>query len=407
MHSKNIENNFTDSFHGKDIDKLPIFIILFLAVCCGLSVANVYYAQPLLDSLADSFYINYSVVGGVITATHLGCAIALFLVVPLGDLVRRKKLIKIQLLLLVAVLMLVALSTNLPLLIIGMLGVGLFGTAMTQGLIAYAATLSHPSERGRVVGIVQSGVVIGLLLARALAGVVTDLAGWRSVYVLSATLSVLMLFFIWRYLPETQHKFLKLNFLELIKSMFYMLKNERILQIRGVVGLLMFAAFSVFWTALVLPLSSPAFQMSHTEIGAFGLVGVVGALAAAGVGGLTDKGLGQKATAFALICLLISWVFIALMPFAIWVLVLGIILLDMGGQAIHVINQNMILSIDPEASGRLIGCYMLFYSVGSGLGAIASTTIYGFAGWNGVCLLGFCVSLLALVFWLITLPINK
>lgn len=346
-------------------------------------------------------------VGGVMTATQIGCALALFLVVPLGDLVRRKRLIKIQVLLLVAVLMLVAFSTSLLVLLIGMLGLGLLGTAMTQGLISYAATLSHPSERGRVIGIVQSGVVIGLLLARTLAGIVADLAGWRFVYIFSAVLSVLMLLFIWRLLPETKSSVIKFNFMQLLKSMFYLLKNERILQIRGIIGLLMFMAFSIFWTALVLPLSAPPFQMSHTEIGALGLVGVVGALAAAGVGGLSDQGLGQKATAVALILLLISWGFLVLMPYAIWALILGIVLLDVGGQAIHVINQSMILTIDPAASSRLIGCYMLFYSVGSGIGAIASTSIYAVTGWGGVCLLGFCVSLAALIFWIIFFPDHK
>lgn len=387
--------------------KLPKTIILLLAICCGLSVANVYYAQPLLDSLAETFNIQYSVVGGVITATQVGCALALFFVVPLGDLVRRKKLIKIQLLLLFAVLILVAFSQNLAVLLIGMLGVGLLGTAMTQGLIAYSATLASTSERGHVVGIVQSGVVVGLLLARTLAGVITDISGWRSVYILSAVFSILMLVLIWRILPEPKKSTINLNFFQLIGSMFSLLKNEKLLQVRGFLGLLMFAAFSIFWTALVLPLSVTPFEMSHTKIGAFGLIGVAGALAAAGVGGLNDKGYGQKATVVALVILVLSWLPIAMMAYSIWALVLGIFLLDLGGQAIHVINQSMILEIDPEASGRLIGCYMLFYSVGSGLGAIASTTTYASYGWVGVCLLGFIVSVAAFIFWTISLSCSK
>lgn len=387
--------------------KFPKPIILLLAVCCGLSVANVYYAQPLLDSLAESFNIQHSVVGGVITATQVGCALALFFVVPLGDSIRRKKLIQIQLSLLFAVLMLVAFSQNLTVLLIGMLGVGLLGTAMTQGLIAYAATLASTSERGYVVGIVQSGVVVGLLLARTLAGVITDLSGWRSVYILSAVFSILMLVLIWRILPEPKKNVINLSFFQLIKSMFSLLKNEKTLQLRGFLGLLMFAAFSIFWTALVLPLSVTPFEMSHTEIGAFGLIGVAGALAAVCVGGLTDKGYGQKATAVALALLVISWIPIAMMAYSIWALVLGIILLDLGGQAIHVINQSMILEIDPEAASRLIGCYMLFYSVGSGLGAIASTTTYASYGWVGVCLLGFVVSIAAFIFWIVSQPYSK
>jgi predicted MFS family arabinose efflux permease len=401
LETKLIRSNFTSS--SLDNHYLPTYLIVILAICCGLSVANVYYAQPLLDALADHFAIPHAIVGGVMTAVQIGCALALFLVVPLGDMVRRKSLILIQIIFLFVVLIWVALSKSTIALMLGMLGVGLFGTAMTQGLIAYAATLANSKERGRVVGIVQSGVVIGLLMARSLAGFITDLSDWRFVYLFSAVLSVFMFIVLGRYLPETKKIIHSPHFVQLIQSMFSLLMKERVLQIRGMIGLLMFAAFSIFWTALVLPLSEPPFEMSHTEIGAFGLIGIVGALAAANVGGLNDRGFGQNATFVALILLLLSWVPLAFLNYSIWFLIVGIILLDMGGQAIHVINQAVILNINPDSSSRIIGCYMLFYSLGSGSGAIASTTIYAYSGWVGVCILGFMVSLSAFVFWLVSL----
>ena len=163
--------------------------IALLAVCCAASVANVYYAQPLLDAIARDFGIAHAEVGGVITATQLGCALALLFVVPLGDLLNRKRLIAVQLVLLAAACAGVAASSSRLELLAAMAGVGLLGTAMTQGLIACSATLAGAGERGRVVGAAQGGVVIGLLAARSLAGLVTDLAGWRAVYLVSGALA--------------------------------------------------------------------------------------------------------------------------------------------------------------------------------------------------------------------------
>ena len=383
--------------------RLPAPLVLLLAVCCGVSVANVYYAQPLLDALALDFGIPPMAVGGVVTATQVGCALALLFVVALGDLVHRKRLLCTQLALLALALIGVAWAPTAGLLLVGMAAIGLLGTAMAQGLIAYAATLAHPSERGRVVGTVQGGVVIGLLMARVLAGAVTDLAGWRMVYVTSCVLALCMWALLWKALPPARVPPAASSYGALLRSMATLLATERVLQVRGVIGLLMFAAFSAFWSALVLPLSAPPYAMSHTAIGAFGLVGVVGALAAARAGHYADRGLGQRTTGIALACLLVSWVPIAFTMHSLWALAAGIVLLDLGGQAVHVVNQSMIFSSQPQAHSRLVGCYMLFYAAGSGLGAIASTSVYAHAGWLGVCALGFGISLAALLFWAATL----
>ena len=174
------------------------------------------------------------------------------------------------------------------------------------------------------------------------------------------------------------------------------------LQIRGVLALLMFASFNIFWSALVLPLSAPPFNFSHTAIGAFGLAGAVGALAAGRAGRWADRGYAQRTSAAALSILLLAWWPLSLMDRSLGILLIGIILLDLGGQALHVTNQSMIFRTRPEAHSRLVGLYMLFYAVGSGLGALGTTMTYACAGWPGVCLLGASVSLLALVFWWLT-----
>lgn len=386
---------------------MPRLLVLLFAVASGLSVANVYYAQPLLDALAADFGISLTAVGGVVTATQVGCGLALLLLVPLGDRLERRRLMLAQLLALVVALAGVALATGTAALLVGMLAIGLLGTAMTQGLIALAASTASPHEQGHVVGAAQGGVFIGLLLARVVAGAVSDLAGWRSVYGVSAGVMLVLAGVLWRYLPATRGAAVTLGYRQLLVSMFGLLRHDRVLQRRGMLAFFMFAAFNIFWSALVLPLSSPPYGFTHTAIGAFGLVGVVGALAAFRAGHWADRGLGERTTFAALLALVLAWWPLALMGQTLWALVLGIVLLDLGGQALHVTNQSLILRNQPEAPGRLISVYMLFYAAGSGAGALATTVMYAHAGWQGVCGLGATVSLLAFGWWAMTAGAGK
>ncbi|WP_250628365.1 MFS transporter [Pinirhizobacter soli] len=381
-------------------------LMLLFAVAAGLSVANVYYAQPLLDMLARDFAISRAAIGVVVTATQVGCGLALVFLVPLGDIVDRRRLMTMQLGLLVIALAVVGTARSPTALLAGMLGVGLMGTAMTQGLISYAASAAAPHERGHVVGATQGGVFLGVLLARVFAGGISDLAGWRGVYVCSTLLMLGLALPLRKGLPMLASRRGHTSYMQLLVSMFTLLRDEHVLRIRGALALFMWAAFNIFWSALVLPLGSPPYNFSHTAIGAFGLVGAVGALAAARAGRLADRGFGERTSAAALLLLLLAWWPLSLMPWSLWMLVIGILLLDMGGQALHVTNQSLILRSKPEAHSRLIGLYMLFYAAGSGLGAIGTTAIYAYAGWNGVCLLGAAVSLLALLFWLATFRIS-
>ena len=396
-----LDNTLTEEVRTQ-ASRMPRTLVALFACACGLSVANVYYAQPLLDALAADFTISHAAVGGIITGTQIGSALALLFLVPLGDQLDRRRLTLVQTVALIGALVGVGLAQTATALLAGMLAIGLLGTAMTQGLIAYAATCSSPEERGQVVGAVQGGVFMGLLLARLFAGFITDLAGWRWVYLTSALMMLVLGVILWRRLPEQRPAGLRLPYLRLIVSMFTLLRTDRVLQVRGIIALLMFAVFNIFWSALVFPLSQPPYQLSHTAIGTFGLVGVVGALAATRAGRWADQGLGQRTTGLALILLMLSWLPLWFTPHSIAWLVLGIIALDLAGQAIHVTNQSMIFNARPDAHSRVVGCYMLFYSAGSGLGALASTATYAAFGWSGVCLLGAGVSLLALLFWAVT-----
>ncbi len=381
---------------------LPRSTVLLFACASGMSVANVYYAQPLLDAVAGEFAIPQAAVGAVVTATQVGCALALVLLVPLGDLLERRRLMLVQALLLAAVLAFAGLAWSPAALLLSMLLTGALGTAMTQGLIAYAASAASGHERGRVVGAAQGGVFLGLLLARVLAGAIGDIGGWRGVYVCAAAAMLVLALLLGAKLPRLAPPPRRMPYLRLIGSTFLLLRQDRVLQVRGVLALLMFAAFNIFWSAMVLPLSAAPHLLSHTAIGAFGLVGAAGALAAARAGRWADQGYGQATTFGALLLLLLAWLPLSWLDNSLWALCIGILLLDLGGQAIHVTNQGMIFRSHPDQHSRMVAAYMLFYAVGSGAGAIATTAMYAAAGWAGVCLLGAGVSALALAFWAAT-----
>ncbi|QHW33765.1 MFS transporter [Paenibacillus rhizovicinus] len=375
-------------------------LALLFAIACGLAVANVYYAQPLLDVISSEFDIGRSSAGILITITQVSYAIGLLLLVPLGDLMNRRWLIPGQMFLSVIALIAIVLSPGPGVLLSGLAVVGLLAV-VTQTLVAYAASLAAPSERGRIVGLVTSGVVIGILLARSAAGLLTDLAGWRSVYLFSSVCMLITSVTLLRVLPQ-EHRKVSLSYIQLLRSVMVLYREEPILRVRSLLGLLIFTAFSIFWTSLVLPLSMPPQSLSHSAIGAFGLAGVAGVLGATRAGRLADRGLGQHTTGIALALLLVSWLPISYANQSLTALVAGILLFDLAVQAVHVTNQSMILKVRPEARSRLTAAYMIFYSAGSAMGSIASTRLYAYAGWIGVCRLGAGVSALALLLWAVT-----
>ncbi len=373
---------------------------LALAAASGLAVANVYYAQPLLDEMAGDLGIAPSTVGIVVTVTQLCYALGLLLLVPLGDLWNRRRLIALQMLLSAVVLTSVGLAQSAAALLVSLALTGLLAV-VTQTLVAYAADLADERERGRAVGQVTSGIVVGILLARAVSGLLADLAGWRSVYLLSAAAMLGMSIFLSRRLPAADPERASLSYPRLLRSTLSLYAQERILRVRAFLAFLLFASFSILWTSLVLPLSAPPLSLSHAAIGAFGLAGAAGAIAASRAGRLADRGYGQRTTGVSLVLLLLSWPAIGRVQ-SLPLLIAGIVLLDLAVQAVHVTNQSFILAARPEARSRLTAAYMVFYSIGSASGAIASTHVYARWGWNGVCLLGASVSAAALLFWAAT-----
>jgi predicted MFS family arabinose efflux permease len=380
---------------------LSAALTVLFAVTCALAVANVYFAQPLLDSMAQSLGVAPAMIGIVVTATQAGYAAGLLLIVPLGDRVNRKRLILGQILLSALALAGVGASPTWLALLGTLIVVGLMAVVV-QVVVAYAASLATPSQRGRAVGTVTSGIVLGILLARFASGLIADLAGWRAVYFLSSGLMLILGAVLWKTIPNTASPPSRDSYVALIRSLFKLLVSEPVLRIRGLLALLIFAAFSVLWTAMVLPLSAPPLSLSHTAIGLFGLAGMAGALAARRAGRWADQGLGQRVTGLALCVLTLSWVPIGFAQTSLIALVCGVILLDFAVQAIHVTSQSLIFAARPDAQSRLVGAYMCFYSVGSAVGAVAATQVYARWGWVAVCLLGASTSAAALVLWYLT-----
>jgi predicted MFS family arabinose efflux permease len=375
---------------------------LIVAAAAGLSVANIYYAQPLLDLMAHEIAIPSAAVGLIVTLTQVGYGLGLIFIVPSGDVIDRRKLIVVQGLLLAAALVVVATAGAKAMLLAGMGAVGLLAV-LVQVLVAHAAALATPAQRGTVVGTVTSGIVAGILAARSYAGALADIGGWRAVYLTSALLTTAMVGVLFTVLPRQPGEKNCETYTLALLSIPGMFLREPTLLFRGVLALLIFASFSTFWTALVLPLSAPPLSYSHTQIGLFGLVGLAGAMGATCAGRLADRGFDQWTTVISLVALLAAWGLIAFLPFSIAVLLVGVLLLDFAVQAVHVTNLSVIVALHPQKSGRVIGGYMVFYSVGSAIGAITATASYARFGWFGVSILGAAFSGCALVLWILSL----
>jgi len=371
-------------------------MIFLFSLTSALAVANVYSAQPLLESIATSLQVSPGTIGTVVTATQSGYALGLIFLVPLGDCVNRKKLVITQLLLSVLALIIAAVAPDLMTLLCAMLLVGLMAV-VTQLMVAWAAMLASPEQRGQVVGSVTSGIVIGILLARFVSGMIADLAGWRAVYLTAACLLLLTSLILAKVLPATAGQTQRTSYPHLLLSVFRLFLTEPQLRRRGILALLIFAAFSMLWSSMVLPLT--ALSLSHTQTGMFGLAGLAGSLAASRAGAWADLGLGQRATGLALALLTFSWLPIAALQTSLLLLIFGVILLDFAVQTVHVINQSLIVAARPEAASRLVGAYMCFYSLGSALGAIAATQLYTHWGWQAVCYAGAAVSASAFLCW--------
>ncbi|EMO5717825.1 MFS transporter [Enterobacter bugandensis] len=372
-------------------------LILLMSVATGLAVASNYYAQPLLDTIARAFDLSASSAGFIVTAAQLGYAAGLLFLVPLGDMFERRMLIVSMTLLAAGGMLITASSQSLTMMIVGTALTGLF-SVVAQILVPLAATLASPEKRGKVVGTIMSGLLLGILLARTVAGLLASLGGWRTVYWVASVLMVVMALALWRGLPKVKQEN-HLNYPQLLASVFSLFTQDKLLRTRALLGCLTFANFSILWTSMAFLLAAPPFNYSEGVIGLFGLAGAAGALGARPAGGLADKGKSHMTTTAGLILLLLSWAAIWYGHVSVLALIVGILVLDLTVQGVHITNQTVIYRVKPEARNRLTAGYMTSYFIGGAAGSLISASAWQHAGWSGVCGIGAIVTALNLVVW--------
>ena len=372
-------------------------LVLFLAIACGLSVANLYYCQPLLVTIGHEFKVSDGEAGIISTLSQVGYALGLLFIVPLGDAMERRSLIFRASLAVALALLGVAVAPNFIWLSIVITLVGIT-TVVPQLIVPLAASMAKPSERGRVIGNVMSGLLVGILLSRTISGYINAWLGWRAVYFLALGLMLFLAFVLRQVLPHSPPK-TNLRYGELLTSLAHLIKTEPVLRETAVLGGLAFGALSSFWVTLTFLLSGAPYHYSSDIIGLFGLLGVAGALMALVVGKLSDIINPRIITGVALVLSLAGFILAWAGSQFLSALIAAVILLDLGTQGIQITNQNRIYSLKSEAGSRLNTVYMVSYFAGGSLGSFLGVTGWSLLGWNGVGMVGVGMLALALVIY--------
>lgn len=400
-HAPRTNEHRTEADTGTPTTQLRRGLLLLMSVSAGLSVAGNYFAQPLLDVISRDLALGDSLAGLVVTVAQVGYGLGLLLLVPLGDLVERRRLAVVLSALTAVFLLVTATATSGAQLLVGTALTGLASVG-AQVVVPFAATLAAPEERGRTVGTVMTGLLLGILLARTAAGLLADAGGWRTVYWVNACLMALMAVLLHRKLPVLRTP-AGLGYGRLLGSTLKLLASEPVLRRRSALGALAFAVFSVFWTAVAFLLSGPGYGWSESAIGLLGLAGAAGSLTASLVGRLADRGLVHHATGAAAVLLLLSWALLAPVgaggAAGIALLLAGVLLLDMAVQALHVGNQNVIYALGPEIRNRMNSVYMTLYFAGGALGSATASVLWARWGWGGVCAAGALLSAALVAVW--------
>src|SRR3984957_5116562 len=365
---------------------------LVMAIACGVAVANVYYNQPMLGLMEAAFPGQLAATGFVPTATQLGFALGLVLLVPLGDRVDRRRLILIQFVALALSLAGAALAPDGWSLVIASALVGVTAT-VAQQIVPLAATLAEPSRRGAIIGTVMSGVLCGILFGRALAGVVGDHYGWRAMFWLGLLLAIAVGLLLAAVLPKSQPK-TQAGYGALLKSLAILWRQEPDLRRATMIQGCLFGSFGALWTILALQLDA-RYHLSAAIAGLFGIVGAVGVLFAPIAGKIADRRGPHTVIGLGSVIMLTSWA-----VFGAWGmiagLIVGVILLDFGEQGALVSNQHVIYALRPEARNRLNTVFMGGMFVGGAVGSAGASLAWEYAGWEAVCTFGAALVAIAL-----------
>lgn len=387
---------------NQTIDKgISASLTILLATACGIIVANLYYAQPLVGLISAAIGLPTSSAGLIVTLTQIGYVVGLLFVVPLGDIVENRKLVVVSLLLSAVALIATVFVKHGIFFLVASFFIGL-GSVAAQVLVPFASYLASEATRGRVVGNVMSGLLLGIMLSRPISSLVADIWGWNAIFALSAAVIIILAIVLSKVLP-TRKPTANTHYAALLGSMWQLLRTTPILRRRAIYHACVFGTFSLFWTTVPLLLSSPTFHFSQKAIALYALVGVAGAVAAPVAGRLADRGWTRPATGIALaiviISLLLPLVIRSSSPVGIAVLVIAAILLDMGVSANLVLSQRLIFSLGPEVRSRLNGLFMAIFFLGGAIGSSVGGWAYASGGWSVALWVGIAFPVIALLYF--------
>lgn len=373
-------------------------VLLLMSVACGLCAGGNYFNQPLLHSIAASFQVSEATAALTVTVAQTAYAIGLLLLVPLGDKLERRSLVVILMLLAAAGQFISGFTNDIGLLFAGIVMAGLFSVA-AQILVPMAATLSDPARSGRAVGIVMSGLLIGILAARSVAGLLSSLGGWHTVYRAAGFAMLVIALALWLVLPRSRNP-VQSGYLHILGSMAQLIRDMPRLRSRSLIGALAFASVSALFSTMALLLSGPGHALNDAEIGLVGLIGVAGALMANVAGRLSDRGWDRQTSMACVLLLLSSWAALfAGGDSLIWFLV-GMLMIDLALQGLHISNQQIVYRLAPQARSRINAVYMTTYFIGAALGSAAGSIAWNVGGWGMICATGAVLAVLTgLLLW--------
>jgi predicted MFS family arabinose efflux permease len=373
-------------------------LIALLAIGTGTTVANLYYAQPLLDAIASQFGVSDGTAGLLVTVSQIFYGFGLVFLAPLSDLVDRRKLVVA--LLVISGVALVGAAVAPQFLVLALaIGVASTTSVVAQILIPFASTIAPEGERGHVVGLVMGGLLTGILLARTFAGLIAGATSWRVVFAIAAVAMAVLAVALWRAMPGRPPS-TSLRYRELLGSIGTLIRREPLLRRRMVYGACGFGGFSLVWTTLSFLLSDPPFNFGEAEIGLFGLAGLVGAVTAMRMGSLHDRGYGRLATGAALGAVLLSWPIFILGQHSVVAILVGLAVLDFGVQGQNVLSQGAIYALGRETTGRVTTAYVTSNFTGGAIGSAAGSIAWSAGGWGAVCGVGIAFAGIALLLWL-------
>ena len=376
------------------------FLAILFAICSGLAIGNLYWAQPLLVQIMDGFGLPAANGGLLVTATQIGYAMGILFILPLGDFVRRKRMIAIVMVLSVLALVSCAISPSFIILSLSLFSMGIV-TISGQIILPLAGDLSREDERGHIVGIVSSGITTGILFSRFASGIIAGFWGWRSVYVIAAALNLVMVLVMIYVLPEIPAKNKFKSYGKLLASVFTTFKNHRSLpNILLHSGLIFGLIFNIFWTSLTFLLSADPFNYNTFQIGLVSLAGLAAAVFGVGIGKLQDKGLSIPALgAFIVVCLISMLCGFAFSD-SIVVIVIVAAVLSVAVQGVSVLTQTRLFNLSQGERSRLNTVFVVNNFIFGAVGSALASLLWSLGGWSYVMIGASVVSVAAFIVWL-------